>query len=93
MTNGLYIIHYYTLKINQTIKLVKLFETFNMRSVVLDNRLKMLFPFINAVIDESLRRAFQLHGQLFQIGVAGKLSPTTALINGNNTSRSFIKNN
>jgi len=41
------------LKINQTVKLVKLFEKmFNMSSVVLDKRL--LFPFINAVVDESL---------------------------------------
>jgi len=86
-------IHYYTLKINQTVILVKLFEKmFNMSSVVLDNRLKILFPFINVVIDESLRQRVSV-SQLFQIGVAGKLSSTTALINGNNTSRNFIKNN
>ena len=78
---------------NQTAKLVKLFEKmFNMSSVVLDNRLKMLLPFINAVIDESLSERISA-GQLFQIGVAVKLSPTTALINGNNTSRNFINNN
>jgi len=53
----MYVIHYSTLKINETVKLVKLFEKmFNMSSVVLDNRLKMLFPFINAVVDESLRQ-------------------------------------
>jgi len=64
---------------------------FNVRSVVLDNSLKTLFPFINAVVDESLRvRSCQSTervsaGQLFQIiGVAGKLSSTTALINENN---------
>jgi len=45
------------------------------------------FPFINAVVDESLRvRSSQSTervsaGQLCQIGVAGKLSSTTALIN------------
>jgi len=78
---------------NQTAKLVKLFEKmFNMSSVVLDNRLKMLLPFINAVIDESLSERISA-GQLFQIGVACKLSSTTALINGNNTSRNFINNN
>jgi len=63
---------------------------FNMSSIVLDNRLKMLFPFINAVIDESLRQRVST-GQLFQIGVAGKLLPTTALINGNNTSRNLSR--
>ena len=52
------------------------------------------FPFINAVVDESLRvRSSQSTervsaGQLFQIiGVAGKLSSTIALINENNASR------
>ena len=51
-----------------------------------------LFPLINAVIDKSLRQRVSA-GQLFQIGVAGKLSSRTALINGNNSSRNFIKNN
>jgi len=52
----------------------------------------MLFPFINAVTDESLRQRVST-GQVVQIGVAGKPSSTTALTNGNNTSRNFIKNN
>jgi len=38
--------------------------------------LKMLFPFIDAFIDESLRQRISA-GQLFQICVAGKLSSTT----------------
>jgi len=52
-----------------------------------------LFPFINAVVDESLRvcctqsTARVSAGQLFQIGVAGKLSSTTAMINENNALR------
>jgi len=84
---------YSTLKIKQTVKLVKLFEKmFNLSSVVLDNRLKTLFLFIN---DESLTlrvRSSQSTkrvsaGQLFQIIVAGKLSSTTAMINENNASR------
>jgi len=86
-------IHYSTFKINQTVKLVKLFEKmFNVSSVVFDNSLKTLFPFINAVVDESLivcsTRSTERFsaGQLFQIGVAGKLSSTTALINENNAS-------
>jgi len=52
-----------------------------------------LFPFINAVVDESLRVCCTQStervsaGQLFQIGVAGKLSSTTAMINENNALR------
>ena len=87
-------VHYSTFKINQTVELAKIFEKmFNVSSVVLDNSLETLFPFINAVVDESLRvRSTQSTervsaGQLLQIGVAGKLSSTTALINKNNTSR------
>jgi len=66
---------------------------FNVSSVVFDNSLKTLFPFINAVVDESLRVCSTQStervsaGQLFQIGVAGKLSSSTALINENNDSR------
>jgi len=62
-------------------------------SVVLNNSLKTLFPFINAIVDERLRvRSTQSTervsaGHLLQIGVAGKLSSITALTNGNNGSR------
>jgi len=68
---------------------------FNVRIVsyiVLDNSLKTLFPFINAVVDESLKvRSTQSTervsaGQLFQNGVTGKRSSITALINENNAS-------
>jgi len=51
------------------------------------------FSFINGDVDESLRvRSTQSTervsaGKLFQIGVAGKLSSTTALISENNASR------
>ena len=54
-----------TLKINQTVKLVKLFEKmFNMNSIVL----KTLFPFINAVVDGRLSHAPERvsAGELFQ---------------------------
>jgi len=60
---------------------------FNGSSVVLDNSLKTFSSFINAVVDESLGvRSTQSTervsaSQMFQIGVAGKLSSTTALIN------------
>ena len=93
--NGKLSIHYFTFKINQTVKLDKLFEKMlNVNSIVLNNSLKTLFPFINAVVDESLRvcctqstELVSADGQLFQIGVAGKLSSATALINDNNASR------
>jgi len=49
-----YIIHYSTLKINHTVKLVKLFEKVFMSSIILDNSLETLFLLINAVVDESL---------------------------------------
>jgi len=75
------------LKINQTVKWVKLFEKmFNASSVVLDNSLKTLFLFINDVVDESDDERVSA-GQLFQIGVPGKLSLTTAMINENNASK------
>ena len=42
--NDKLIIHYSTFKINQTVKLVKLFEKmFNVSSIVLDNSLKTIF--------------------------------------------------
>jgi len=44
----------FTLKINHTVKLVKLFEDVYMSSIVLDNSLDALFSLINAVVDESL---------------------------------------
>jgi len=54
---------------------------------------RRFFSFINAVVDESLRvRSTQSTervsaGQRFQIGVASKLSSTTAMVNLNNASR------
>ena len=63
---------------------------FNVSSVVVDNSLVTLFPFINAVVDESLRvRCTQSTERVSAAlsTVSNWLSSTTALINENNASR------
>jgi len=69
------IIHYSTFKFNQTVKSVKLFENmFNASSFVLDNSLKTFFPFINAVVYESLRICSTHQQNAFQLVNCFKLA-------------------
>jgi len=93
--NDKLIIHYTTFKINQTVKFVKLFEKmFNVSSVVPDNSLKTFFHSLMLLLLKfwkfvplNQQNEFSWSNSVFQIGVAGKPSSTTALINENNASR------
>jgi len=99
MTNWLYIIHYSTLKINHTVKLVKLFEKmFIWAPLFLITASRRCFHWSMLLLMKVyLRRQFETVDQLNAFLLIEcklqtlRLSSTTALMNGNNILRLLLR--